>query len=407
MRVMGEPGLQTAAPRSSRPGRHAIVAAIVTVAILIAVPIAMVTRGHDWTLHPFPFGIPGDDLPPKAWSPNGTKILFAQLERFLVVRASDGQPLYAGYGSWPVWVDDDTVDAVRDIGLGRSQIARVDVTGNNRGETLPAVLKTARLVEGGPLELAATGVTDFWTTILDSRTGRVIAELPGVRAIRWVSPGVLVTKTVERDISVQGQLPGHLGVWTGRDGLRPIGGEEIEVADDVAVTPNGDAVVCRCALATDASTEGSIVVVPLDGHPTRKLLDLTHGDVNIQTNFGWLSDGSLVVLDGLGLHRFSLDGVSLPVPTLARDDLPAPKYAGRAYVLGDGIVIGSQLAHTTEGRVRLTIRGLDGKLELDRTMTSMNGLWLLADHERARALLATDPYQPGEPAAAYFVLDRS
>src|SRR5690349_24873414 len=106
MRVMGEPGLQTAAPRSStRPGRHAIVAAIVTVAILIAVPVAMVTRGHDWTLRPFRFGIPGDDLVPKAWSPDGTKILFAQLERFVVVRAADSQRLFAGYGSWPVWVD--------------------------------------------------------------------------------------------------------------------------------------------------------------------------------------------------------------------------------------------------------------------------------------------------------------
>jgi hypothetical protein len=405
---MGEPGPPAAAPRSSTPsGHHAIVAAIVTVAILIAVPVAMVTRGHDWTLRPFAFGIAGDDLVPKAWSPDGTKILFAQLERFVVVRASDRQRLFAGYGSWPVWVDDDTVDAVRDIGSGRSQIARVDVTGRNRGDTLPPVLKTAKLVEGGPIELAATGLTDFWTTVLDSRTGRVIAELPGVRAIRWVSRGVLVTKTVERDSSVQGQLPGHLGVWTARDGLRPIGGDVFEIADEVAVAPNGDAVVCRCALATDASTEGSIVMVPFDGGPTRKLFDLTRGNVNIQTNFGWLSDGTLVVLDGLGLHRFSLDGVSLPAPTLAADDLPAPKYAGRAYVLGDRIVIGSQLAHSTEGRVRLTIRGLDGTLELDRTMTSLNDLWLLTDHDRPRALVGTDPERPGEAAFAYFVLDRS
>src|SRR5689334_15741172 len=121
---MGDLGPQTAAPRpSTRPSRYALAAAIVTLAILIAVPIAMVTRGHDWTLHRLPFGIVGDDLPPKAWSPDGTKILFAQLERFVVVRASDGQALFAGYGSWPVWVDDETVDAVRDIGLGRSQIA--------------------------------------------------------------------------------------------------------------------------------------------------------------------------------------------------------------------------------------------------------------------------------------------
>jgi hypothetical protein len=27
-----------------------------------------------------------------------------------------------GLGAWPVWIDDDEIDAIRDIGLGRSQI---------------------------------------------------------------------------------------------------------------------------------------------------------------------------------------------------------------------------------------------------------------------------------------------
>ena len=313
-----------------------------------------------------------------------------------------------GLGAWPVWVDDDEIDAIRDIGLGRSQIVRIGLAAGAASGTLPPTFETAKLVGEGPLELAATtNIGSIWTTVVDPRTGRVLAYLPDVRAMSWAGTGRLISKTSELDPGVQGSSPGHLRVWTARDGLRPIGGDLLEIADLVSVAPSGDALACVCALASDGPrATGSIYLVPFDRSGHRKLFDLTRGGVNIQTNFGWLADGSLIVLDGVGFHRFGPDGSSLPVPTVAASDLPAPQYNGRAYVLGGDIVLGSQLGSATTGTARLTIRGIDGNVSLGRTLPSWNGLGLFVDHDRPRALVFTDPQLPGEPPGACFVLER-
>ena len=400
---------------SSRPGttpmrsrRHAVIAVLATIAILVAVPIVVVTYRPGWTLRPLVFASPGEDLQPRGWSPDGTQFLFSRIDQFVVVRVADGARVWTGYGAWPVWVDDDTIDAIRDIGLGRSQIARIALRGTATSDTLPPVFETAKLVGEGPLELAATtNIGSTWAAVLDPRTGRVVAHLPDVRAIGWAGPGNLIAKTTGPS-AIQGSSPGHLRAWSARDGLRPIGGDLIEIADVVSAAPSGDAIVCRCALPTDApQTEGSIYVVPLDGSAPRKLFDITRDDVNIQTNFGWLSDGSLIVLDGLGLHRFALDGRSLSAPTIAATDLPAPKYAGRAYVLGGEVVLGSQLGSGPTGEARLTIRRLDGEVVLGQTSQSWNGVGLVIDHDRPRALVIGDPQQPSGPPQSFFVLARS
>jgi len=392
----------------ARDRRHALIAVAATIAILVAVPILVVTYRPSWTLRPLVFATPGEDLGAISWSPDGTRLLFAGIDQFVVFRLADRARLATARGTSPVWVDDDTIDAIDDIGLERSQVVRVSVAGRVTSESLPPILPTARLVGEGPLDLAATeNVGSIWTKVLDPRTGRVIADLPDVRATAWAATGRLIAKSVERS-GLMGQLPGHLRSWTARDGLRPIGGDLLEIAEVVSVTPARDAIVCRCALETeDRNTEGSIYVVPLDGSAPRKLFDLTRGDMNIQTNFGWLPDGSLIVLDGVGFHRFALDGTPLGVPSIAAADLPTPKYAGRAYVLGGELVLGSQLGSSPTGEARLTIRGLDGDVVLGRTLPSWNGLGLMVDHDRPRALVLTDPQRPGEPSGAYFVLERS
>jgi hypothetical protein len=389
--------------------RHALIAAVATIAILVAVPIAVVTYRPSWTLRPIAVATPGEGLSPRGWSPDGTRMLFSRLDQWVVVRVADAARVANGYGAWPTWVDDDTIDAIQDIGAGRSQILQARLSGPGANAMRSPTFETARLIGNGPLELAATtSVGSIWASVVDPRTGRVIADLPGVRAIGWAGPGRLIAKTSELSPGVSGQLPGHLRAWTARDGLHPIGGDLLEIAEGVSAAPSGDVIACVCARAADGpTTGGSIHLVPLDGGPARKLLDLSRGDRNIQTNVGWLPDGSLIVLDGVGYHRFARDGTELPVPTIAAEDFPPTKYAARAYVLGGDLVIGSQLESGPTGQVRLTIRHLDGDVVLSRTLPSWNGLGLVVDAGRARALVATDPQIPGGESEAFFLLERS
>ena len=396
-----------AMPAPSR--RHAVIAVVATIAILIAVPILVVTHRPSWTLRSLAFASPGEDLQPRGWSPDGSRFLFSRIDQFVVVRVADGARVATGYGAWPVWVDDDTIDAIVDIGLSRSKIVHIGLANGVRNETLPPVFETAELVGEGPLDLAATtNIGSIWTAVVDPLSGREIARLPDVRAMSWATTGSLITKSLLPPAPVSGSSPGHLRAWTARDGLRPIGGDLYEIADVVSATPSGDAIVCRCALAWDGPrTEGSIYVVPLDGSAPRKLFDLTRNDLNIQTNFGWLADGSLIVLDGIGLHRFALDGTPLPAPAIQAADLPPPKYSARAYVLGGAIIIGTQLGSGPTGEARLTIRSLDGEVLLARTSPSWNGVGLVMDHDRPRALVVADPQGPSGPPQALFVLQRS
>jgi hypothetical protein len=393
----------------ARSRRHALIAALATIAILVGVPIAIVTQRPGWMLRPLAFATPGEDLQPRGWSPDGTRFLFSRVDQFVVVRVADGARVASGAGAWPVWVDDDTIDAIEDLGLGRSRIVRIGLAGQVTNTPLPPIFETARLVGEGPLEVAATtNIGSTWTSVVDPRTGRVVAHLPGVRAMSWAGTGLLIAKTSEPSAGVQGLSPGHLRAWTARDGLRPIGGGLLDIANVVSAAPSGDMLACVCAVASDGPlAQGSVYLVPLDGSPPRKLFDLTRGDVNIQANFGWLEDGSLVVLDGIGLHRFALDGSTLAVPTISPTDLTAPRHAGRAYVLGGDIVLASQLGSATTGAARLTARGIDGDIRFARTLPSWNGLGLVVDHDRPRALVVTDPQLPGAPPQSFFVLERS
>jgi hypothetical protein len=392
----------------TRSRRHGLIALLATVATLVGVPIAVITYSPTWTLRTLAFADPGEGFQPRGWSPDGTRFLFSRLDQFVVVRVADSARVFTGYGAWPVWVDNDTIDALQDIGLGRSRIAQISLTGQVTNGILPPIFETAKLVGEGPLEVAATtNIGSIWTSVVDPRTGRIVAQLPDVRAISWAGIGRLITKTIESLAGVQGSSPGRLRAWTARTGLRPIGGDLIEIADVVSAAPSGDVIACICALPTDIpQPDGSVYLVPLDGGPPRKLFDRTRGDVNIQTNFGWLSDGSLLVLDGVGFHRFALDGTALAVPTIPATDMPASKYAGSAYILGGDIIIGSALGSGPTGTARLTVRRLDGNILMARTFPSWNGVGLVTDHDRPRALVVTDPEVPGEPPQGWFVLER-
>jgi hypothetical protein len=395
----------------SRDGRvrAAILAAIAILAVALVGGVAIL-RQPAWTLRPLDVATAGEELQPGSWSPDGSRVLFSRLDQFIVIRVSDGARLTTGFGSWPVWVDDDTIDAIADIGAGRSQIRRVDLAGSGVTNTmLPPILETAKLVGGRTGDLAATtNVGSIWTTIVDPESGRVVAELRDVRAIGWAGRGVLVLKTVELGAAHGGSSPGHLRAWTATGGLRPIGGDLIDVWDVVSPSPSGDAIACVCVAPADPSDAlGTIQLVPLDGSPPKKLASIAAGPFQTDPLAHWLDDDSLEFLDGAGLHGVRRDGSAIAIPAVDAADLPAEQLYGRSGVLGGGILITAQEKEDgDEGLGRLSLRNLDGTILFAATLSSVNPIFFAIDPSGLRALVVADPQAPGGPPIRAYVLER-
>ena len=377
-------------------GHPLLIAAVVGLVVLL--PVAGLATLGRWTVDPVSFARPGEGFQPGTWSPDGTRFIFqAGGAQFLVVRVWDGAVMRTGHGSGPVWVDNDTIDSVQDTGLLSSHVDRMIVS-TGRALTIVPKLGSVRLVGRGVVDLAATGnVGDIETTIIDPIDGRKIAYIPGVRAIDWVRPGVMIGKTSNVELQGIGYRPGSLVVWTAGNGARPIGPDLLDVRDLVAYAPVGDAIACVCApLNTGAAKppEG-IYRVPLDGSPAIRLADITRANYNGDPVVGWFDDGSIVFMDGVGLHRIGPDGSNATVP-VDPGDLPGTKLPGRAFRFGNAIALASQLVNTADvGMSRLTIMGLTGEVGYRQTFAT-GGVGLILDPVRPQALL--------EAGSEYFVL---
>jgi hypothetical protein len=376
--------------------------------ILVLLPIILLAQIPRWHLDPIPMGSPGEEFQPGSWSPDGKRFVFSRLDQFIVVRVADGAVQWTGFGSWPVWVDDETIDAVRDIGLSRWQLYRLDLS-SGRGEALPITLGVGRLVGRGVLDLAAATLTDsISTTVLDPLSGRQIATIPGVRAIGWIRPGLLIGKAVDAANQGIGLQPGSLVAWTARDGARPIGPHLDDVRDVITGSPAGDAIACVCARMDTGAAQPPIGIyrVPVDGSPPTLLADVVRGDANTDPIVSWLDDSSVVFLDGAGLHRITPQGTDSAIPGIDPSDLPAMGYYGRAYRLGDAVAVASQLGSGPTGQARLTLVGLDGEIQSRHVFPSWNGVGMIIDSARPQALVYTDPREADEPPGRYFVLTR-
>ena len=379
-----------------------VIAALVGLVVLL--PVAGLATLPRWTVDPVAVGSPGEDFQPRSWSPDGTRFIFQRVDQFVVVRVSDGTVVRSGFGAFAVWVDDQTIDATYAIGLMRSQLVRINlVTG--RRDTIVPQLGPVRLIGRGVVDLAATNVIgDIETTIVDPVDGRKIAYLPGIRAFDWLRPGVLIGETATFD-GPPGLPPGSLVVWTLRDGARAIGPGLKQVRDVFAYSPTGDAIACVCtaADAVGGNPPRGIYRVPVDGSAASRLTEVARGSFNGDPVVSWFDDGSLVFLDGVGLHQIGADGTSRTIP-VEPDDLPREKYFGRAYRFGNAIALASQFGSAEIGQARLTVMSPTGEVGYRQTFPSWNGLGLILDPARTQALVATDPQRPDGPPQRYFVL---
>lgn len=381
-----------------------VVAALVGIVVLL--PVAGLATLPRWTFEALAIGRPGEDLQPGSWSPDGTRFVFSRVDRFDVVRVSDGTVIRVGYGAFPVWVDDESIDSVEDIGQLRSRIGRLDLRTGRYDAITPPLESFVKLVGRGVLDLAATSVVGaIEATILDPVDGRLIAHLPGILAIDWIRPGMLIGQTAGAAIPALDVPPGSLVVWTLRDGLRPIGPELVEAVDLGAIASIGDAIACVCkdAGAGNTAAPSGMYRVPIDGSPATRLADIATGSFNSDPVPRRFDDGSLVYLDSAGLHRIGADGVNTMV-TVDPGDLPSKGYFGRVYRFGNAIVLASQLGSTATGQAKLTVMSSTGEVGYRQTLPSWNGVGLILDPSRPKALVYTDPQRPDRPPQSFFVL---
>lgn len=381
--------------------RPLVVAAIVGLVVLASVTTAVLTRG--WSIQPLSLGSPGENLSPGPWSPDGTRVAFRRDLGTVIVHVPTGaiERVHPGYDA--VWVDNDTFDVIYNNG-GIDEIRSVDVaTGSSR--IFRAEPRTIDLVGGGNVDLAATSNgARLTTTVLDPRTGRVIATLPDVRAIAWARQGLLVVKAHDVEHQSLGTLPGAMMSWSRANGLRPIGDGLLDVWDVFAIAASGDALACVCRPTNGPATEpNGIYRVPLDGSASVRLAAVASRS-SIEPVPSWLNDSTLVFMDGEGPHIVQEGQPPAAFPGFAATDLPAPRHAARASALAGRIVVVAQDGSGPTGTSRLIIRDLSGRLELNRSYQTWNLPYLNVDPRHAQAILMIDPQLPGAVSSSFFVV---
>lgn len=400
---------RTVDPSPTRTGLGVLgqppVAAGVALVLFLGTLVAL-SVGPSWRLEPLKLGTPGENLQAVSWSPDGTRFTVQRTDQFLVVRASDGRVLRTVAGRWPVWVDDSTIDALRDIGLQRTELVRVDLQ-TGIWTTIAQPLPAARLAGGGVSPLAATSVIGpRGTVVLDPVDGRRIAVLPELRGIAWARPGFLIAKTVVPDLQASGSLPGLLRVWTAVGGVQSIGVGLVELRDAMVPSPSGDAFACVCARLDAASmlSAPALYKVPIDGSAPTRLSDWVDGGPTANPLVAWLDDSSIVFLDGAGMHRINIGPGPMPMPRLDPGTLFTPGNAGRLYRIGDGLAILESQGGGPTGVSWLTLLGPNADVRFRRFFPSWNTAILIVDPLRPRAVLATDPQPPDGPPDRFFVL---
>jgi hypothetical protein len=391
--------------RAPRVLRHPLFLAGVPFVLFLGALIA-ISLAPSWRLDVLLLGTPGEFLQPISWSPDGTRFAVQRGEQFLIVGASDGKVLRTIVGNWPVWVDDNTIDALRDIGLQRTELRRIDLeTGDST--TIAQPLPVARLTAGGGgLPLAATAVgRDIVTVVLTPIGGRRLAVLQDLRGISWVRPGILVLKTVIPELQAFGSLPGSLRAWSGGD-VRLIGGRLIELRDTIAPSPSGQDFACVCA---DPGADGkfsdpAVYLVPLDGSAPTRLSEWVAAPTTADPLIAWLDDETLVFLDGAGMHRVDLRSRPLLMAGLDPGAVFTAGGVGRLYRIGDSLAVLETNGHGPTGVTRLTVIGPSGDVRFRRSFPSWNAAYLVVDPAHPRAILATDPQPPDGPSNRFFVL---
>ena len=407
---------------------------VVFIATLVAVSLA-----PSWQLKPLQIGAVGESVQPLTWSPDGTRFLAQRSEQLLVVRARDGEVLAVVYGRSPVWVDDHTIDLLRDSGPSHAELFRLDLNGGP-ATIIGSPLDTAQLLAAGGSLAAVNMAGSIKTVVLNPVDGHRIASLPNLRAINWIRPGVLVAKTVRPDLQALGTLAGSMVIWTANGDIEPIAADLAEVMDTIAPSPSGDAFACICAEVRGphqvsglgvykVDLEAGAIVALVSHYPTNELIGRRPLPKHLAAlmkrmnaswkrlapwtpghngwampAIAWLDPSSLLFIDAGGMHRVDLNPDAKAIPGIDASKLVTPGNAGRVYRLDGGLAVIEQKGGAYTGLSVLSVLGPTGDIRLRQSLPSWNPGYLALDSALRRAVFVTDPQLPTGPEQRFMVL---
>jgi hypothetical protein len=374
---------------------------VVFIATLVAVSLA-----PSWQLKPLQIGAVGESVQPLTWSPDGTRFLAQRSEQLLVVRARDGEVLAVVYGRSPVWVDDHTIDLLRDSGPSHAELFRLDLNGGP-ATIIGSPLDTAQLLAAGGSLAAVNMAGSIKTVVLNPVDGHRIASLPNLRAINWIRPGVLVAKTVRPDLQALGTLAGSMVIWTANGDIEPIAADLAEVMDTIAPSPSGDAFACICAEVRGPHQVSGLGVykVDLGAGAWKRLAPWTPGHNGwAMPAIAWLDPSSLLFIDAGGMHRVDLNPDAKAIPGIDASKLVTPGNAGRVYRLDGGLAVIEQQGGAYTGLSVISVLGPTGDIRLRQSLPSWNPGYLALDSALRRAVFVTDPQLPTGPQQRFMVL---
>lgn len=367
-----------------------------------------------WSLRPvggesLGSGTPAEDwFFPAAWSPDGSMFATEGPGRFQVAAADGTIVVRNQAGRSPVWVDERTVLVVREVDQTTGWLVRVDSRDGGR-EMVGVPMTAGRLVADGRGHVALwTRFGDVATSILDPADGSVLARLDGYHAQVWTNDGGLILKQRPPGLGYSYPDAGTLSIWRPGQPPRSLATDLIQLEDLPVLAPSGDAITCFC-ISRSVTAEGqapAVYRVPLDGSPATLLTPWAGGNPHAYPGVAWIDEDSIAVVDRYGVFRVSEGGNPQPMPESPPTQPTPVRRSGRVYHL-DGAIIVVTHDSRLDLEAELSVIDDEGRLRFRRRLHAWNPPYLRIDPVHHRALVVTDPNNPGEPSHRLFILEFS
>lgn len=392
---------------------HPLAVALATNVLIVLGTLAL-SAIPAWSVSPLG-GHPTDGSPtdpwysPTVWSPDGTMFVKEGPGSFQVAAADGTIVVRDQAGRAPAWLDDDTLLVVREVDQATGWLVRVDTRDGER-EMLGAPIRPGRLIADGRGHVAHwTGYGEVATSILDPADGGVIARIEGYRAQIWTNDGGLIVAQRPPNLGYSYPDAGTLSIWRPGQALRSLATDLIQMHDRPVLAPSGDALACSCMsrVTTVGSPDPAIWRVPLDGAPPTLVMPLATTRAHAFPSVAWIDDETIAVLDYDGLFRVSMNGDRRPLIDSPPADLVLSGRSGRVYHFGGAVIVVSRDPRKEHMAAQLVVIGDDGRLRLRRRFDAWNLPYLQFDPTHHRAVLVTDPNDPGEHPMRLVMLELS
>jgi hypothetical protein len=385
--------------------QHPLVVAVAT-NLLVLLGILSLSLIPAWSIRPIGGSSTLDYYYPKAWSPDGSMFVKEGGGRFEVAAADGRIVVHDQAGLAPVWIDDDTLLVVRHVDQKVGWLVRIDTRDGGR-EMVGKPVPLGRLVADGRGHVAIrTVVGQVATAILDPADGSVLARLEGYRAEIWTNDGGLILGQRPPNLGLLYPDAGTMSIWRPGQPLRSLATGLILLDHAPLLAPAGDAVACYCMATPVAAGDAGAAFyrVPLDSSQPTLMTSWETGNPHGFPGVAWIDDQRIAVMDRYGVARVE-DGNRQPVINVEPPNLTLAFGFGRVYHFDGAVVVVTKDPRRSTRDAYLTVIDDDGRMRLQRRFDAWNMPSLLIDPKRHRAVVVTDPNDPGENPLRLFMLD--